>query len=376
MQAFDLVVETPVSTSVRVRQVSSMFDAPVSEKTRLDWHVELDTEAPWSVGLIVGPSGSGKSSIMRHIWGDETQLEWGAASVIDDFDSKLSIEDIAGVCQAVGFNTIPAWLRPFGVLSNGERFRVELARRMLEQPDPIVVDEFTSVVDRQVAQIGSHAVQKWVRHNKRQFVAVTCHYDVIDWLQPDWVLDMATCQFQRRRLQRRPTVEVVVGRVPTAAWSLFAPFHYMSAHLHGGCTCYGAWANGNLASFLAVRPMPVSTGRRKNTVIWMVSRVVTLPDWQGLGMAMILQDAVAAQYRGAGHRFRCPPAHPVFVRIFDRSRNWKLIKRPGVYSSQSSDSKRNAGSHKYGGRPCAIFEYVGPATEPTLLPLSQQHQAA
>jgi GNAT superfamily N-acetyltransferase len=187
---------------------------------------------------------------------------------------------------------------------------------------------------------------------------------------------MATRQFQRRLLQRRPKVDVVIGRIPAAAWSLFAPFHYMTAKLHCACTCFGAWAAGRLAAFLAVRPMPVSTGKARGTAIWMVSRVVTLPDWQGLGLAMILQDAIAAQDRGAGHRFRCPPAHPSFVRAFDRSTNWKLIKSPGQYSTASSDSLKGSGSHKYGGRPCAIFEYVGPAAEPTLLPLTQLRRAA
>ena len=40
------------------------------------------------------------------------------------------------------------------------------------------MDEFTSVVDRQVAQIGAHAIQKYVRKHGRQFVAVSCHYDI------------------------------------------------------------------------------------------------------------------------------------------------------------------------------------------------------
>jgi hypothetical protein len=118
--------------------------------------------------------------------------------VIDDFAGTLSMEQVSSACQAVGFNTIPAWLRPFYVLSNGERFRVELARRLLELSDPIVVDEFTSVVDRQVAQIGAHAVQKYVRRNKRKFVAVSCHYDIVDWLQPDWIFEPATMHFARK----------------------------------------------------------------------------------------------------------------------------------------------------------------------------------
>ena len=95
---------------------------------------------------------------------------------------------------------------------------MDLARRLLELPDPILCDEFTSVVDRQVAQIGSHAVQKHVRKLGRKFVAVSCHYDIIDWLQPDWIFEPATMAFTRRSLQQRPTLECVVSRVPYAAW--------------------------------------------------------------------------------------------------------------------------------------------------------------
>src|SRR4029077_5021989 len=51
----------------------------------------------------------------------------------------------------------------------------------------IVMDEFTSVVDRTVAQIGSAALAKTVRQRGQKFIAVTCHEDVEDWLQPDWV---------------------------------------------------------------------------------------------------------------------------------------------------------------------------------------------
>src|SRR5439155_19760773 len=50
-----------------------------------------------------------------------------------------------------------------------------------------IFDEFTSVVDRTVAQIGSAAVAKTIRRSGKQLVAASCHYDVIEWLQPDWI---------------------------------------------------------------------------------------------------------------------------------------------------------------------------------------------
>lgn len=359
-------VESAVSTTVRARQVSAMFDAPPQKKARIEWSLDVDFETPWTVGLVVGPSGSGKSTLLRHVWGEPQALEWSGAGVVDDFSAAHTTEQIAAVCQAVGFNTIPAWMRPFAVLSNGEKFRVEMARRLLDDSDPIVVDEFTSLVDRQVAQIGAHAVQKYCRRAGKRFVAVTCHYDVEEWLQPDWVIDMATRSFTRRLVQRRPAIECTIGRLPRSAWSMFAPYHYMTAELSKAAQCYGLWANGHLAAFAGLIPCPISSGEHRGEAVWRVSRLVTLPDWQGLGLAMVLCDELGAEHVAAGKRLRMYPAHPALVRSFDRSPRWKLVKAPGKFQRGSAVSRTS--TVKMGGRPCAVFEYCAqPATERRLL---------
>jgi ABC-type glutathione transport system ATPase component len=186
-----ITVTTPVVESPRVQQVRGLFDLPPEAVSRLEWDVELPLhERPWHVGLITGPSGCGKSTIARRLWPERLAAEgtWPEdASVLDRFPAALSIKEITELLSAVGFSSPPAWLRPFRVLSTGQRFRVELALRLAAQPDLAVVDEFTSVVDRTVAQIGSAALARTVRRRGQQFVAVTCHEDVIDWLQPDWV---------------------------------------------------------------------------------------------------------------------------------------------------------------------------------------------
>jgi hypothetical protein len=303
----DITVSSENSRSMRARQVSAMFDVPPQDKCELTWKGEFPYDAePWNVGLVVGPSGSGKSTIAQTVFGKAPDLDWSAPSVIDDFAPSLSVEAISGACGAVGFNTIPAWLRPHRVLSNGERFRIDVARRLLELPDPIVVDEFTSVVDRQVAQVGSHAIQKYVRKAGRKFVAVACHYDIIDWLQPDWILEAATMSFQRRRLQRRPPIECVVGRVHRSAWDMFAPFHYLTADLSSSARTFGLWANGRLAAFAGVLHRP----HAKCDDIKGVSRLVTLPDWQGVGLSMILVDVLGSAFRGNKYRLRGLPCAP------------------------------------------------------------------
>ena len=354
-------VETAVSRSARARQLEAMFDVPSQERQSLSWEGEAPIEAePWSVGLIVGPSGSGKTTVARQVFGAAFQpsLEWRERSIIDDVRADIGVADIAEAFSAVGFNTVPAWLRPYEVLSNGEKFRADVARRLLELPDPIVIDEFTSVVDRQVAQVGSHAIQKLVRRKGRKLVAVTCHYDVVDWLQPDWILEPATMTFQRRLLRRRPPVAVEIGRVGIEAWRLFAPFHYLTADLNRGAKCFGLWAGGRLAAFTGILPFP----HPKVKDIMRCSRLVTLPDWQGLGLAFVLIERVAQAYRAAGKRLRCYPAHPSFVRQYAKNGAWRQEKELGTFSNSVSGPLSSALPGRK-GRPCAVFEWCGPAME-------------
>lgn len=366
MPAVDLVVTSPISTSVRAQQVSSMFDVPPQERAEIRWRGDVPLDArPWNVGLIVGPSGAGKTSIMRQLWGCPPDLTWGAASVVDDFPKSATLQQITDACSAVGFNTIPAWLRPYAVLSNGEKFRVDLARRMVELPDPIVVDEFTSVVDRQVAQIGSHAVQKHIRRQGRKFVAVTCHYDVIDWLQPDWILEPATMTFTWRSVQPRPRIEGHIQRVPYGLWPVFAPYHYMSKDLNKAARCFAAFVNGRPVAFTGVMHVP----HPDNPKIKGISRTVTLPDWQGLGLSFILNECIGSAYKACGFTFRNYPAHPGFIRSHDRSPAWRLLSKP-VSNLKNGKAKGTISSPQTsGGRPCATFEYCGPS-----MPMSEAVQ--
>jgi ABC-type Mn2+/Zn2+ transport system ATPase subunit len=327
----------------------------------LRWQHNLPLEnKPWAVGMIVGPSGCGKSTIARALWGElvDQPVEWKSASCVDDFAASLSMDEIAKVCQAVGFNTIPAWLRPFDVLSNGEKFRANLARRLVSGGDLIVVDEFTSVVDRRVAQIGSHAVQRFIRRSgDRRFVAVTCHYDVEEWLQPDWIFDPSDGKFRWRSVQPRPDIEVEIRRVHHREWARFAPFHYLTSSLNISAACFVLYIDGSPASFAAVLPRP-TRGIKGRVVIVGMSRAVTLPDFQGLGLSFVLVDKIASAYKSTGLRFRHYPSHPGFVRGCDRSPRWAMIKRPGKFSAPSSKTAKIGGQS---GRPCAVFEWAGPS---------------
>jgi ABC-type ATPase involved in cell division len=359
----DVRVSTLISKSLRARQLAAMFDVPEHDESERRWQgeVPLQERLDWNVGLIVGPSGAGKSTVARELFGREIVPSWEALSVIDDFAEHVSMDEIAASCQAVGFNTIPAWLRPYAVLSTGERFRVELARRMIESPAdrPLLVDEFTSVVDRQVAKIGAHAVQKWVRRNARQFVAVSCHYDIVDWLRPDWVLEPATMTFRWESLRPRPSLAYSIERVPYSAWQLFAPFHYLTAHLHRAARCFVLFVDDEPAAFAGVLHRP----HARTANVKGLSRLVTLPDWQGLGLAFVLSDALGAAYKRRGQRFHTYPAHPALIHGYDRSPMYVMTSPPGGALGRHTGKTSGTAAWRFGRRPNAVFEYVGPAAD-------------
>lgn len=347
-------IDAHPSTTIRARQVCAAFDVPPRDHEPLEWTGEAPIEEKdWSVGLILGPSGAGKSTILRESFGKPRVLRWKGDAVVDDFPTSMSIEDITAACSAVGFNTIPAWLRPFRVLSTGEQFRVTLARVLAEASgtEPVLIDEFTSVVDRQVAKIGAHAAQKLVRKTGKQLVVATCHYDVVDWLQPDWVLEPASMTFTWRCLQPRPSLKCVIARVPHSWWERFAPFHYLTRDLHAGAACYVLFAGD--------RPEPAAFAgvlHRPQKKLKGVSRLVTLPDWQGLGLAFALVDRIGAVYTGLGDRLHTYPAHLALMRSFDRSSCWELRQKPLSYNP----NKRGSIHHwQQGMRPNAVFRYRG-----------------
>jgi GNAT superfamily N-acetyltransferase len=113
----------------------------------------------------------------------------------------------------------------------------------------------------------------------------------------------------------------------------------------------------------AIAAMMVLPGKTKDVVA--CSRLVTLPDWQGLGLAMNLIDRLGACYRAVGKRVHTYPAHPALIRSFDRSRQWSLKKKPGQLSKRHvfTHAATGAVSGTFGGRPNAVFEYAGLAHE-------------
>ena len=365
MQSLSILRETNIERTARLLQMEGIFDVPPSTRSAEKWEINFELPEVWNVGAIVGPSGSGKTTIAKELWPDSIVSSWEweeNKSIVDGFPADMGIKDITGLLCSVGFSSPPSWVRPFRVLSNGEQFRVSLARTIAENPAFAVVDEFTSVVDRTVAKIASSAVQKTVRKMNTKFVAVSCHYDILDWLEPDWVYQPHTNEFYSGRyLHQRPQIELSVQRVHHSAWIIFRKHHYLNTDLHKGSICFCAFWNDIPVAFCAVLHFPHSTSKK----IKREHRTVCLPDYQGVGIGNALSNYVASLFGGLGFRFQSQTSHPSMITARNKSKKWAMIAKPNRKTkTMPSDSLSvgSAGSGKSMGvakRFRATFEYCG-----------------
>jgi GNAT superfamily N-acetyltransferase len=310
----------------------------------------------WSIGLIVGPSGSGKSSALQH-FGVPVAPTWDPEkAIVSHFGS---IEDAHERLSAVGLNSIPSWVRPFHVLSTGEQFRANMSRLL---DHGAVIDEFTSVVDRNVARSASVAIRRYCNtKGLKRIVFATCHYDVAEWLQPDWVFDTADHRMMVGRSQRRPTISIDI--VPTTAdrWSTFSKHHYLNESINTSARCWLALWGDVAVGFSSALAFP--NGNFKNA--WREHRTVVLPDYQGLGIGPRLSDAVASIFVAEGCRYFSKTAHPRLGAYRNSSTSWRPTSKNGRarsdYTTTKTKTKEDGHKMIHATRPCFSHEYVGTA---------------
>ena len=355
MPSSKFVVESRISKSFRVDKIKGMFDYDLDVvRKEFDVDIPIDNEK-WNIGLIVGASGSGKTTIAREVFKDFelfNGFEWSNNSVVDDFDIKFTPKQITESLSKVGFSSPPDWLKPFSVLSNGQKMRAELARLILESNKPVLYDEFTSVVDRQVAKIGSAAIQKFIRKENKQFIAVSCHYDIEEWLEPDWVYDVNEHKFYRRSL-RRPDIQVDIRKATQDEWSLFKEFHYLSATHNTAAHKYIAEINGQPVAWCSVLhfPHPKVKNMKK------LHRTVVRPDYQGIGLGSMLRKVIAKTYKEKNFRVTTAISSPALINSMKNDKSWVMTRKPSRVSNTSDKGvMKGSTSNK---RLTASFEFTG-----------------
>jgi len=354
--------ETPYHETFRSEKVRSQFDIQPKDKlthsVTLDWDIGDD----WQIGAIVGPSGSGKTTLAAEQFtdaelfdGTEAVIDWPRdKSIVDGFPDDAEVRDITEALSKVGFSSPPNWLQPYHTLSTGQRFRVDMARLLIEESDtPRVVDEFTSTVDRQVAKSISHATAKYARSQDQQFVAVSCHYDILDWLEPDWVVDLETEEVVTDPPFQKPKIEIKIEPVRRSAWRIFREHHYLDHSIAQSSQCFVGYWNDEPVTFVAVLHQP----NRQTKNFKRVSRLVTLPAYQGLGIGTGVLSEVADLFRSRGNRITIVTSHPGLMRALNSLGMWRCTRGISRVSRQEGlpDMNKTTSSR----RETATFEYDG-----------------
>lgn len=347
----------PLTSTVKMDPITEELIKPFdyqSNGTEEFYPYLLPTDLParneFGIGVIVGASGTGKSTLLK-TFGEPEKFVWMPdKSIASHFDNPVDANERL---SAAGLMSVPEWVKPYYVLSNGQQFRANLARSL---HDNSVIDEFTSVIDRNVAKAASSAMSRYVRKNNvTGVVLATVHRDILEYLEPDWIIDTDRGEWASGRYLRRPELVLEIYPCSNQIWEHFAQYHYLSESLNKSARCYvGVW-EGQVVGFVATMSYP--SGSVQNA--FREHRLVVHPDYQGLGLGPRLSEAVAQHYIDNGKRYFSKTSHPRLGGYRDQAELWKPTSK--------NHMKRNDGKNLDGNQRWSIdpnrwsysHEYIG-----------------
>ncbi len=177
-----------VRRSLAVGEVADLFGLDGAEGEHVvAENLELDA-APTDLVLFTGPSGSGKSSVMREVARrlgaiDAGSLELPAVPLVEALPGTVA-ERLATLAGC-GLSEARLLLRTPAELSDGQRYRFRMAYALATATAPIVLDEFTAALDRTLAKVVAFNLRKLATRSGVGVLCATTHEDIADDLNPD-----------------------------------------------------------------------------------------------------------------------------------------------------------------------------------------------
>lgn len=314
------------------------------------YEIPGDLPKDFGIGIIVGASGTGKSTLLGHFGKACTPAWENNRSIASHFSDAVDANERF---TAAGLMSVPEWVKPYSVLSTGQRFRADLARSI---GNNAVIDEFTSVIDRNVAKAASTSMARYVRKNNiRGMVLATVHRDILDFIEPDWIIDTDRGEWSNGRWLQRPSLALDVYPAHYSIWEYFSSYHYLSDRLNKASHNYVAVWEGHLVGFVSSMTSPAGTLKDA----FREHRLVIHPDYQGFGMGPRLSEVVAQHYLENGKRYFSKTSHPRLGGYRDQSPLWKptsknhMKRKDAISTSQQMrwqiNPDRWSYSHEYLG---------------------------
>jgi ABC-type ATPase with predicted acetyltransferase domain len=192
---------TRVERTPRVLEIAEAFGIGLEDKEFVVFdNLELQV-AQGDIIYITGQSGGGKSVLLRELSGQMAQLlaDTGKKVInLDDvkFDDRPLIDQIGAstndamrLLTAAGINDAYLYVRKPSELSDGQRYRLRLAKAIESQAQVWVADEFLAVLDRTSAKVIAYSLQKTARRMGATLIVATTHTDMVHDLYPDLVIE-------------------------------------------------------------------------------------------------------------------------------------------------------------------------------------------
>ena len=363
---YEVILESPINNNFRCKMACDSLDIDIKKKSK--HHLTIDAEIPkdFNIGLIYGASGSGKTTLAKHIFGQDIfkNILNDNEPIINQLPLNLKYEECASMLNGIGLNSVPCWVRPVYTLSNGQKARAEAVLLMTQDVEIIVIDEWTSVVDRTVAKAMSYTLQKYARKNNKKIILLSCHYDVIEWLIPDWVIDCNKQEFKLKQnadffFSKRERLEFTIKQIDKQSWKYFSKYHYLSENLPGGrIYCFGLFYGENQIGFQCFANY---TPIKKGTIpIYHSNRTVIHPDYQGFGLGIKLIN-LTSKYMQETYHYRIMAkfsAIPVY-KSMSKQKEWKFLGAKRLMGKMQHGKTFNSSSFRDEGTKTFHFEYVG-----------------
>jgi len=300
------------------------FDIQNKEESNVEIQNNIYLNFDWQIGVIYGGSGTGKSTLLKNFGTIQESNFDNSKSLISNFD-WLEPKEATCLLSSMGLSSVPTWLRPYHTLSNGEQYRASLAYVVgkAKENEIVLIDEYTSVVDREVAKAMSNALQKYIRRTNKKVILASCHFDIMEWLQPDWVYSPNKGRVERPDyLRQRPSIDLEIFRCRYETWKVFKQHHYLTQELNAVAKCFCFTWKDKPVGFIAILPMPSGT----ISDAFRVSRLVILPDYQGLSIGIKILNIFGAMYKSIQKHLYIKTSNPSLFNGMKNSENtWKLV---------------------------------------------------
>lgn len=192
-----------VERTPRVLEIAEGFGLGLSNKEFVIYdHLEVEVNQG-DVVYITGQSGSGKSLLLKDL---VAQMRAGGLKVADLNEIELpdrpvielvgsSTTQAADLLAKAGISDAWIYIRKPSELSDGQRYRLKLAKVMEDDADVWVADEFGAILDRVTARVVAFNMQKVARTLGKTLMVATTHTDLREELAPSLTI---TKRFRER----------------------------------------------------------------------------------------------------------------------------------------------------------------------------------